>query len=86
MDTYLTSLLCLTTGGLLLMRNISHLLDNSQLHCYLQRSPRARRWVNYFGFDRSFSIAKKLILPLGCVISLSLIAFGGWNLFSAASV
>ncbi|QSX32767.1 hypothetical protein JYB87_13575 [Shewanella avicenniae] len=64
----------------MLSRNIGHLTDTQQLHCYLQRSPKARLWVNVFGFDRTFIIAKKLLLPLGCVLSFSLAVVGGWNL------
>ncbi|KFZ36569.1 hypothetical protein HR45_15665 [Shewanella mangrovi] len=80
MDTYLSSLLCLAAGGLFLVRNLSHLLNETQLRCYLQRSPKAKLWVNYFGFDRTFCLAQKLLLPLGCVVGCCLILLGCWDL------
>lgn len=77
---YLFPLICTLAGGYFLIKNIVHLRNEKKLRHYLQTSPKAKRWVNKFGFEKTVTISRKVFLPLGCLLSLGLLGIGLWSL------
>jgi hypothetical protein len=84
MEAYVFPVLCIVMGLFFLVRNIAMLRNEDKMRNYLETSPKATLWVNKFGLEKTMSLSKSIFLPLGCAVSLSLIGFGSWSIYSIA--
>ena len=72
----------LFAGGIYyFVRNNRYLKDQSKLEAYLATNPSGKLWVSRFGQEKTVELSKKYFLPLGKVIAVIMVGFGGWSLF-----
>ena len=76
MEALIFPLIATLAGGFFLVRNIIHLTNESKMMEYLETSPKAKFWVKKFGIEKTASLTKSIFLPLGCLVSLVLLAVG----------
>lgn len=82
MESYVLPTVLVLAGTFFFIRNIIQLRDEEKLRRYLQTSPKAALWIKKLGVEKTVSLSKKVFLPLGCIISLTMVAIGVWSLLS----
>jgi hypothetical protein len=70
------SLLLVVTGFVGLFFCILAMVHPAFAKKHVETSPKVWLWRKYFGVEKAYVMTRKLFLPLGIVISLSLIIFG----------
>lgn len=80
MEALLFPILIILAGAFFLVRNVILLRDDAKLLSYVQTSPKAKLWVRKYGIDRTVEMSKKYFLPLGLLVSATLLAVGIWSL------
>jgi hypothetical protein len=80
MASLIYPLLCIFAGSFFLYRNIRMLKEDGKLREYLEKSPKAKLWINKLGMEKTISLSKKYFLPLGCIVAATLLSVGIWSL------
>ncbi|UCV00955.1 hypothetical protein [Acidovorax radicis] len=81
MEALLLSLLLVVGGIYFGVRNVRLLRSEDALREYVQNSPKAALWVRKYGLDGATKMTRESFLPLGLLISVAMVALGGWNLW-----
>lgn len=79
MEQYFLPVILILVGALVLVRNITHFLDDEKLRIYLETSPKSKMWVKKFGVEKTMSLSKTIFLPIGSIVAFVLLGVGLWN-------
>ena len=81
MHPLIIPVICTLAGAYFLLKNTLLLRDEARLNEFLNKDPRGRFWSKKLGTDRMMGLTKKVLLPLGMMVSLALLLVGGWSLY-----
>lgn len=81
LETLALSLLMIAAGIYFGIRNVRLLTNEGALREYVQKSPKAVKWVNQYGVDGAMKMSRQSFLPLGIIMSIAMMGFGLWNLW-----
>ena len=74
----LFAIFVLIVGIFYLYRIIRSYKNPDFLKKYIETSPKALIWRKKFGVEKAIEITRKYFLPLGLIVSIGLIAYGGY--------
>ncbi|MCB0344159.1 MAG: hypothetical protein KDD66_03545 [Bdellovibrionales bacterium] len=83
METIVGPVLLIFAGVCVLYRNISCMRDEGKLRDYLEKSPKAKRWVAKFGIEKTVDLSNKYFLPIGNAVAVGLLGLGLYSLIVA---